>query len=106
MKIVYRAKDIVEAHLIVGLLQSNDIEAFVDGHYLQGAIGEIGMSDFALVRVNDADYQQALQVVQQYDASAGNELSGTEKNSGFKTEISYVLALFLVAVFLLALFFA
>ena len=42
MQIAYRARDITEAHIIAGLLRANHIEAHVGGHYLQGALGEIG----------------------------------------------------------------
>lgn len=44
MQIAYRARDITEAHIIAGLLRANHIEAHVGGHYLQGALGEIGVA--------------------------------------------------------------
>ena len=68
MQIVYRANDIAEAHLVSGMLGAQGIESFVAGHYLQGAIGEIGVADTALVRVRDEDFEQAKAIVEQYDA--------------------------------------
>ncbi len=55
MQIAYRAKDITEAHIVAGLLEANGIEAYVGGHYLQGAMGEIGAAGFSNVHVDDED---------------------------------------------------
>ena len=63
MQIVYRAQDISEAHIIAGMLQSNGIEAHVGGYYLQGALGEIGVSGFANVHVSDADVTLARSMI-------------------------------------------
>ena|GEM_PF-251689 len=67
MRIVYKARDIAEAHIVSGLLHSQDIENHVNGFYLQGAIGDIGASDFANVQVLDADFVEARQVVTEYE---------------------------------------
>ena len=71
MQIAYRARDITEAHIVAGLLKANGIEAFVGGHYLQGAMGEIGAAGFSNVHVDDDDFYRARQLVAEYEASAG-----------------------------------
>lgn len=67
MKIAYRARDIAEAHIVAGMLYSQGIEPHVGGHYLQGAMGEIGTSDYANVHVQDEDYERARVLVLEYE---------------------------------------
>ena len=68
MQIAYRARDITEAHIVAGLLNAHGIEAHVGGHYLQGALGEIGAAGFSNVHVDDEDYPRARQLVAEYEA--------------------------------------
>ncbi len=67
MKIVYKAANIIEAHLVSGLLQAHEIQAHVSGHYLQGGVGEIAPNGFANVSVADDDVTLAIQVVTEYE---------------------------------------
>ncbi len=69
MKIIFHASDILEAHIIAGMLQANDITAHVGGHYLQGAMGDIGTMGFANVFVADEDISRAEQLLQAYQAA-------------------------------------
>lgn len=69
---IYTAGNITEAHIIRGLLESNDIEAFVGGHYLQGGIGELPASDFAAIFVNDEQSEEALKLIHQYENNTYN----------------------------------
>ncbi|MEX0739078.1 MAG: DUF2007 domain-containing protein [Pseudohongiella sp.] len=80
MKIVYRANDIIEAHIVAGMLRANDIEPHVGGHYLQGAVGDLAMDGFANVLVAEDDYDAAIQLVREYDASAAQN-DGKEEDS-------------------------
>ncbi len=66
MKIVYRAADTIEAHIVSGLIRSYGIETYVGGHYLQGGVGEIATMGFANVQVNDDDWDQAQKIVAEY----------------------------------------
>lgn len=70
MKIVYRANDIIEAHIVAGMLRANNIEPHVGGHYLQGAVGDLAMDGFANVLVNEDDYDAAITIVRDYDNTA------------------------------------
>lgn len=79
MKIVYQAANIIEAHLVSGLLQAHEIPAFVSGHYLQGGVGEIAPNGFANVSVADENVSRAIQVVTEYEQGArSNKLETTE----------------------------
>lgn len=70
MKIIYRAGDIVEAHIVAGMLHANDIEPFVGGHYLQGAVGDLAMQGFANVFVQEEDVEAAQRIVMEYEQAA------------------------------------
>lgn len=103
MQIIYRAKDIADAHILSGFLQSHGVECHVGGHYLQGALGEIGMADFALVRVADEDTERARQLVLEYERS--NSSSGHEDKQQPSEMPSplLIIATFLISVFILVL---
>ncbi len=73
MQIAYRARDLAEAHIVAGLLQSRGIETHVGGHYLQGAMGEIGAAGFTNVHVEDEDYVQARTLVAEYESATPSE---------------------------------
>ncbi len=64
---VYSARDLTDAHLIKGLLESHGISAQVDGGFLSGGIGELPPLDLMTVSVDDADADEALQVLDAYD---------------------------------------
>ena len=70
MKIIYHAADIMEAHIVAGLLRSHGIEPHVGGHYLQGAVGDLAVQGFAEVYVQDDDIDAAEQVIRSYDSQA------------------------------------
>lgn len=78
MQIAYRARDLTEAHIVAGLLHSRGIESHVGGHYLQGAMGEIGAAGFTNVHVEDEDYALARDLVAEYESSTPAETSPVE----------------------------
>lgn len=67
MKIVYHAADILEAHIVAGMLTASGVEAYVGGHYLQGAIGNLPPLGFANVSVADDDFDVAMTVIGEYE---------------------------------------
>ncbi len=103
MQIAYKAKDITEAHIVASLLISNGIHAHVGGHYLQGALGEIGVADTAVVHVNDDDYLQARIIVSEYDNSRQTTQQAAEKNSPLKTTLYILTGFLLITIALIAL---
>jgi hypothetical protein len=68
MKLVYNANDIMEAHIVAGMLHAEGIEAHVGGHYLQGGIGELPMTGFATVSVVEDDVVEARRIIERYQA--------------------------------------
>lgn len=105
MQIAYRAKDIAEAHIVAGLLRANGIEPHVGGHYLQGAMGEIGAAGFANVHVDDDDLYEARVLLEAYEAnqepSAGElDAESTPDRYAQKFLIALVVVAVLIVVFL------
>ena len=79
MKKIHTASTITEAHIIKGLLESNGIETYVGGHYLQGGIGELPASDTASIHVYDEQVDVAKKIIHQYENNTYN--SDNEINS-------------------------
>lgn len=67
MQIVFRAGNLLEAHIVAGLLQSNGIHSHVSGHFLQGAVGELPAADFTHVFVDDSDVDAARRIIESYE---------------------------------------
>ena len=82
MKIIYKARDIIEAHIVSGMLNANGIETHVGGYYLQGGVGDVAVFDFANVQVADEDVVLALPLVAEYDAVQNNKSECTKINFG------------------------
>ncbi|MDT8310349.1 MAG: DUF2007 domain-containing protein [Methylophaga sp.] len=69
MQLIFRGENILEAHIISGLLTANGIDNHVAGHYLQGAVGDLPASDFAHVFVHELDdIAAAEQLIEDYEA--------------------------------------
>lgn len=69
---IYTAKDITEAHILRGMLESRGIQAFVGGQYLQGGIGELAPMDFATLSVADEDAMLAKAIIREYEENDPN----------------------------------
>ncbi len=53
MRIVYRAENLVDAHLVKDALDQAGIPAFINGEYLLGGIGQLPARDLLAVSVPD-----------------------------------------------------
>lgn len=68
MIIAYRAANIADAHLVRQMLEAEGIPAFIQGEYLQGAVGELPANTEILVRVSDDCYDDARAVVAEWES--------------------------------------
>ncbi|TCK08784.1 DUF2007 domain-containing protein [Marinobacterium mangrovicola] len=82
MQIVYQAQDIAEAHIVAGMLRANGIEAHVAGHYLQGALGEVGTFNLAQVKVDGSDFMNARILIEEYEHNTCNPNNHNEEQHG------------------------
>ncbi len=64
---VFTAQNSIEANIVKGMLEANDIPAYVNGEYLQGAIGELAAIDFAFVSVDEVNKDKALRLINEYE---------------------------------------
>jgi len=78
MQKIYTAQDINEAQIIKGLLEANNITAFVNGFYLQGGIGEISPADFAAVSVEAEQSDAALKIINEYEKNTSTNASSEQ----------------------------
>lgn len=70
MHVVYEPENLIEAHLIKGLLEQAGIDAFVRGEYLSGAIGELPAMGLIAVMVADEDLGAARDVIADWRSAA------------------------------------
>lgn len=69
MKTLYQAGSAVEAHMLCDLLKQEGITAVIHGEALQGAIGELPAAGLVRLVVDEADYAQARELVERWDAA-------------------------------------
>ena len=68
MRIVYRAENLIDAHLIKNVLEQQGIPAYVAGEYLTGAIGELPIQGLINVMVSEDQWSAARNIVEEIDA--------------------------------------
>ena len=67
MKKIFTAKNSIEANIVKGMLEANDIPAYIEGEYLQGAIGELSAIDFVFVSVDEQYELKAITLINEYE---------------------------------------
>jgi len=67
MKRIYEAEHITQAHLLRALLEQQGIHARVDGEYLQGGIGEIGVAGLIGISVEDHQVEAARRLIEDFE---------------------------------------
>jgi hypothetical protein len=103
MKLIYRAADISEAHIVAGLLKSHEIEAHVGGHYLQGGVGDLAAMGFATVHVADEDVDLAMSVIADYEKNNTQPDKVEQKKSSFFASPIFILAMTVLMMLILAI---
>lgn len=106
MKLIYKARDITEAHIISGLLESNGIDAHVGGYYLQGGVGDLAAMDFATINVADEDVEPALSIISEYEKSNTQKHKTAHKNKNIFFAPLIALAISVIMMLLLAIAFS
>ncbi len=69
MQRVYQAIDLIEANIVKGLLEQQQIEAHISGYFLQGGIGEIPPTGNTSLWVDDRHTDRAMEIIQSYENS-------------------------------------
>ncbi len=77
METIYEAADILEAHIVAGMLNAEGIEAEVAGYYQQGGVGELAPRDFARVTLLDErDRERARALIRTYEQKDATDDEG------------------------------
>lgn len=103
MKLIYRARDVTEAHIVSGLLKSNGIVAHVGGHYLQGGVGDLAAMDFATISVSEKDVDAAILIIAEYNENNIQRNQEDKNNQGISTAPLIALAIFVIIILLFAI---
>ncbi|GLQ47067.1 hypothetical protein GCM10007862_21180 [Dyella lipolytica] len=69
MRIVYRAQNLIDAHLVKDALESVDIPAFIAGEYLTGGVGQLPALDYVAVLVPASSVDAAEPIVREIDGA-------------------------------------
>jgi hypothetical protein len=64
---VFRGSDYVEAQLVAGLLREAGIEVFLQGAYLQGALGDLPATGHLAIFVDESDRTVAEGIIKAYE---------------------------------------
>ncbi len=66
MQQIYQAANILEASIVKGLLEQADLQAYLNGYYLQGGVGELPASGTASLWVEDHQVEDAKLIIEEY----------------------------------------
>ncbi|QAU23357.1 DUF2007 domain-containing protein [Dyella sp. M7H15-1] len=67
MRIIYRAQNLIDAHLVKDALESAEIPAFISGEYLTGGVGQLPAMDYIAVLVPESSVAAAEPIVREID---------------------------------------
>jgi hypothetical protein len=69
MRTIYRAQNLVDAHLVKDALEAAQIPAFIAGEYLTGGVGQLPALDYLAVLVPESSIDAAEPIVREIDAA-------------------------------------
>lgn len=79
MRIVYRAQNLIDAHLVKDALESADVPAFISGEYLTGGVGQLPALDYVAVLVPESSLDVAEPIVREIDQALAEARSAIQE---------------------------
>jgi hypothetical protein len=67
MRIIYRAHNLIDAHLVKDALECAEVPAFISGDYLTGGVGQLPAMDYVAVLVPELSVEIAEPVVREVE---------------------------------------
>jgi hypothetical protein len=64
---VFRGGDYIEAQLVAGLLRQAGVEVFLQGAFLQGALGDLPATGHLAIFVDESDRSAAEDIIKAYE---------------------------------------
>ncbi len=82
MQTVYRAENLIDAHLVKDALEAQGIPAFIAGEYLTGGVGQLPAMDFMAVMVPESSLPEASAIVRGVEACLSDARLAIDEDSG------------------------
>ncbi len=79
MRIIYRAENLFDAHLVKDALEAGDIPAFIAGEYLTGGVGQLPAMDYLAVMVPESSLARAQEIVREVEATLSEARQAIEE---------------------------
>jgi hypothetical protein len=86
VQIVYEAENIIDANLVKNALEHEGIVAFVSGHYLTGAAGELPPMSLVKVMVSKIDWPRARAIAESIDAELAERRAEPDSDTDWLPE--------------------
>lgn len=64
---IYQAANLIDAHLVKGLLAQQGILAYISGEHLSGGVGELPALGFMALLVDEKDVAAARVLIERFD---------------------------------------
>ena len=82
MQTVYRAENLIDAHLVKDALEAQGIPAFIAGEYLTGGVGQLPAMDFMAVMVPESSLPEASAIVRELEACLSDARLAIDEDRG------------------------
>ena len=82
MQTVYRAENLIDAHLVKDALEAQGIPAFIAGEYLTGGVGQLPAMDFMAVMVPESSLPAASAIVREVEACLSDARLAIDEDRG------------------------
>jgi hypothetical protein len=82
MHTVYRAENLIDAHLVKDALEAGGIPAFIAGEYLTGGVGQLPAMDFMAVMVPESSLPEASAIVREVEARLSDARLAIDEDRG------------------------
>jgi hypothetical protein len=82
MRIIYRAQNLIDAHLVKDALENADVPAFISGEYLTGGVGQLPALDYVAVLVPESSVETAEPIVREIDRALAEAREALREQDG------------------------
>jgi hypothetical protein len=82
MRIIYRAQNLIDAHLVKDALEAAEVPAFISGEYLTGGVGQLPAMDYVAVQVPESSVDVAEPIVREIDRALAEARQALQEYDG------------------------
>lgn len=103
MHFIYSGDNTLEAHMLTHMLEQHGITAQVHGEFLQGAVGELPVSGYIKVSVDQEDLARAQKILK--DIEKSSEKPDTNIASPANTRLRSMIISLLIGISIVGIYF-